>query len=479
MSDFQRRGQIHSVEPSHTNAAEAYVTADARGDADYNPYVYRTRDYGKTWTLITKGLATGESNGSYARILREDPKRPGLLFLGTESAMYVSFDDGDSWQSLMLNLPTTSFRDIVIKGNDLIVGTYGRGIFVLDDYAVLRQMNASVANEDVHLFKPDGAVRVRRNVGADTPFPLEVPHALNPPDGAIIYYSLGSKPSGRVTLDVLDSAGAAVRHYSSDPITPVREAARPPHPNFWVAVEQPLPTDAGMHRVTWDLRYDAPPAFTHTFEINANPGETPASPEGALVPPGVYTVRLTVDGKAHTEKVVVTNDPRSPANLAALRAEDALIRKLNASERLAWDAFQQVDTMRAQLRAMTASDSTSDLAKTIRAFIAKLDSLGGRAPASGGGFAGFGGGGTTARPNFVQLVNGFLRQLGTFDNGDIAPTAAMLAAYKSACNDLGKSVAAWRAFNGADLSTLNAALTGAGKTPLVKAVGVQAPACGP
>jgi len=477
-SDFKRRGQIHSVEPSHTNAAEAYVTADARGDADYNPYVYRTRDYGKTWTLITNGLATGESNGSYARILREDPKRPGLLFLGTESAMYVSFDDGDSWQSLMLNLPTTSFRDIAIKGNDLIVGTYGRGIFVLDDYAVLRQMNASVPNDDVHLFKPDGAMRLRRNVGADTPFPPEVPHALNPPNGAIIYYWLGSKPSGKVTLDVLDSNGATVRHYSSDPITPVREAARPPHPNFWVAVEQPLPTDAGMHRVNWDLRYDAPPALTHSFEINANPGQTPASPEGALVPPGVYTVRLTVDGKTHAEKVVVTSDPRSPATLAALRAEDALIRKLNASERLAWDAFQQVDTMRAQLRTMAATDSTSEVAKTIRAFIAKLDSVGGRAPAPGGAFFGGFGGGANARPTFVRLMNGFLGQLGTFDNGDVAPTAAMLAAHRSACNDLGKLVAEWRALNGADLGALNAALTAAGKTPVAKAVGVQSPACG-
>jgi hypothetical protein len=262
----------------------------------------------------------------------------------------------------------------------------------------------------------------------------------------------------------------------------VREAARPPHPNFWVRVEQPLPTDAGMHRVNWDLRYDAPPAFTHSFEINANPGQTPVSPEGALVPPGVYTVRLTVDGKAHAEKVVVLSDPRSPANLAALRAEDALIRKLNASERLAWDAFKQVDTMRAQLRAMTANDSTSEVAKTIRAFIAKLDSLAGRAPAPGGGFGGGGfggGGGANQRPTFVQLTNGFLRQLGIFDNGDIAPTPAMLAAHKSACNDLGKSVAAWRALNGADLSALNAALTAAGKTPLAKAVGLQAPACGP
>jgi photosystem II stability/assembly factor-like uncharacterized protein len=479
VSGFAKPGQVHSVEPSHSNAAEAYVTVDARGWGDYNPYVYRTRDYGKTWTLITNGLATGESNGSYARILREDPKRTGLLFLGTESAMYVSLDDGDSWQSLMLNQPTTSFRDIAFQGNDLIVGTYGRGIFVLDDYAVLRQFNDAVANEDAHLFKPDGAVRVRRNVGADTPFPAEVPHALNPPDGAIIYYSLASRPTGRVTLDVLDSAGTAVRHYSSDPIAPVPEAARPPHPNFWVKVEQPLPTDAGMHRVNWDLRYDAPPAFTHSFEINANPGLTPASPEGALVPPGTYTVRLTVNGKSHSEKVTVTNDPRSPVNLAALKAQDALIRKLNAAERLAWDAFHQADTTRAQLRAMTASDSTSAAAKTIREYIAKLDTLGGAAPSPGGGFGGFGFGAANPRPTLVQLVNRFLNQLGTFENGDVAPTAAMLAAYQSACNDLGKSITTWRALNGVDLSALNAALTAAGRTPLAKAVGGQPPACGP
>ncbi|MEO8910298.1 MAG: hypothetical protein ABI408_08730 [Gemmatimonadaceae bacterium] len=477
VSGFSTPGQIHSVEPSHTNAAEAYVTVDRRGWADYKPYVYRTRDYGKTWALITNGLATGESNGSYARVLREDPKRPGLLFLGTESAMYVSFDDGDSWQSLMLNLPTTSFRDIAFKGNDLIVGTYGRGIFVLDDYAVLRQFSGAVANEDVHLFKPDSAVRVRRNVGADTPFQLEVPQALNPPDGAIIYYWLGSRSSGRVTLDVLDSAGAVVRHYSSDPITPVPEAARPPHPNFWVKVEQPLPTDAGMHRVSWDLRYDPPPAFTHTFEINANPGLTPASPEGAIVPPGTYTVRFTVNGKVHTEKVTVTSDPRSHENLAALRAEDTLIRKLNVLERIAWDAFRQADTMRVRLRGMTATDSTSTAARPIREYIARLDSLAGGAPVPGGGFGGFGGG--NARPTLAQQINRLLGQLGAFDYGDVAPTAAMLAAYKSACNELARSTAAWRALNDADLTTLNAALSAGGKSPLVKVGGVQAPACGP
>jgi len=229
------------------------------------------------------------------------------------------------------------------------------------------------------------------------------------------------------------------------------------------------------------LRYDAPPAFTHSFEINANPGETPASPEGAVVPPGTYTVRLSVDGKSHNEKVTVANDPRSPANLAALKAEDALIRKLSALERLAWDAFRQTDTTRAQLRAMTASDSTSDAAKTIREYIAKLDTLGGRAPTLGGGFGGGGffGGNANARPTLVQLINRLLNQLGTFDNGDVDPTAAMLAAYKAACNDLGKSIAAWRAINGADLTALNAALSAARRTPLAKVVGVQPPTCGP
>jgi len=477
-SGFSNPGQIHSVEPSHANAAEAYITDDRRAWGDYKPYVYRTRDYGKTWTLITNGLATGESNGSYARILREDPKRPGLLFLGTESAMYVSFDDGDSWQSLMLNLPTTSFRDIAIKGNDLVVGTYGRGIFVLDDYAVLRQFSDAVANQDVHLFKPDGAVRVRRNVGADTPFPPEVPHALNPPDGAIIYYWLGSRANGRVTMEVVDSTGAVVRHYSSDPIPPVPEAAKPPHPNFWVKVEQPLPTDAGMHRVNWDLRYDPPPAFVHTFEINANPGLTPASPEGAVVPPGTYTVRLTANGKTQSEKVLVTIDPRSPVNAVALRAEDALIRKLYASERLAWDAFRQTDTTRVQLRAIIAADTTSPVAKPIKEYLAKLDTVGGTATGNGFAFGGAGFG-ASARPTFVQLVNGFLRQLETFAYGDIAPTPAMYAAYRSTCNDLVKAVAAWSTANGADLSALNAALSAAGKNPLAKAVGVQAPTCGP
>ena len=238
--------------------------------------------------------------------------------------MFVSFDDGDRWQSLQLNLPTTPYRDIMFAGNDLVVGTFGRGIWVLDDYAVLRQMTNDVTREPVHLFTPPPAVRVRRNVGYNTPFPPEVPHALNPAEGVPIDYWLANKPTGEITLDVLDSAGASVRHLSSIPAPPVKEAAQPPHPNFWIAPPTHLPTDVGANRANWDLRYDPPPAFVHSFEINANPGLTPPSPVGARRTRARTRAKLTVDGRSYTTKVTVTNDPRSPATTAAVHAQVAL-----------------------------------------------------------------------------------------------------------------------------------------------------------
>src|SRR5260370_4409491 len=292
-----------------------------------------------------------QPRASFARVVREDTKKQGLLFAGTESSMYVSFDDGDNWQSLQVNTPNTSYRDMVVKGNDLVVGTYGRGIWVLDDFSPLRQIAVTSASEPVHLFAPGDAVRVRRNVGADTPFQPEVPHALNPPDGALIYYWLATQPAGDITLDVLDAGGAVVRHMTSAVIAPVKEAAQPPEPNWWIALPLPLPTAVGTNRVNWDLRTDDPPAFTHSFEINANPGLTPPSPDGPLVPPGVYTVRLTVAGKRYTQPVTVVNDPRSPATVADVRAQYGLQTRLVAALQLSWDGYQQVAALRALVRA--------------------------------------------------------------------------------------------------------------------------------
>jgi photosystem II stability/assembly factor-like uncharacterized protein len=466
---YAARALISSIDASHTEAGGAYVAVDVSRAGDYTPYLYRTHDFGKTWTLITHGLPTNEPSASFARIVRADPKRAGLLVAGTESGMYVSFDDGDNWQSLQLNLPNTSYRDIAFAGNDLVVGTYGRGIWILDDYAVLRQLTPAVAAEPVHLFKPDPTVRTRRNTNFDTPFPPEVPHALNPPDGVVIYYSFDSKPAGEITLDVLDSAGMTIRHISSIAPAPVTEAAKPPHPNWWLAPPQSLAAAAGLNRTNWDLRYDAPPAFTHTFEINANPGLTPTTPEGIIAPPGTYTIKLSANGKSYTQTVSVSNDPRSPATNADIRAQYALARKLNGAAKIAYDAYQQVETMRAALKASMPPDTGSDAAKAIKAFRASVDTVGGNA----------GVGGRKPAPNFYELNARLIGQLTAQDNADQAPTEPMQAAYAIACRDLKTAAANWATINSKGLATLNAALTAGGRQPIAASAPIKTPACGP
>ena len=472
------RGDILAIDASHFDPAAAYAAVDFHVTGDYKPYFFRTRDYGKTWTAIVHGLPTDQPSGSFARVIREDTKQAGLLFAGTESGMYVSFDDGDDWQSLQLNLPTTSYRDLVIHGNDLVVGTYGRGIWVLDDYSPLRQITPATMREPVHLFAPGDAMRVRRNVGADTPFPPEVPHALNPPDGAIIYYYLAAPPVGEIALDVLDAGGAVVRHLSGAPVEPVKEAAQPPEPNFWIATPRPLPTAAGTNRVNWDLRAEAPLALAHTFEINANPGLTPPSPEGPLVTPGVYTLKLSVGGKAYTQNVTVVNDPRSPTRVADLRAQYDLQMKLVAGMRAAWEGYHQVAALRAAVVADTASHLPAAVVAATRAFDSTLAQVGGDPEGGRGGGGGFFGGGARPAPTFVSVNENLVRQINALENGDLAPTPAMQAAYVAGCRDLQTVVTTWTGINGAALAAFNAVLAQNNTKPIAaKARTLVAPAC--
>jgi photosystem II stability/assembly factor-like uncharacterized protein len=467
------RADILAIEASHFDAATAYVAVDLHQTGDYKPRLFRTRDYGKTWTLIVNGLPADQPSGSFARVIRADPKKAGLLFAGTESGVYVSFDDGDDWQSLQLNLPTTSYRDMVIHGNDLVVGTYGRGIWVLDDYSPLRQITPATANDPVHLFAPGDAVRVRRNVGADTPFPPEVPHALNPPDGAIVYYYLASKPAGEIALDVLDAGGTVVRHLSSAAAEPVKEAAQPPEPNFWIATPRPLPTEVGTNRVNWDLRSDDPPALTHTFEINANPEETPPSPVGLLVPPGVYTLKLTVAGKAYTQSLTVRNDPRSPARAADVRAQYDLQVKIVAAMRASWDGYHQVAVLRAAVAADTAAALPAAVVAAAKAFDSTLAKVGGD-PEGGRGFRG----GPAPPPTFVSVNEDLVGQINALENGDMAPTEAMQRAYAAGCRELTAAVTAWMATNGARLAAFNAALAQNNLKPIAApATALAAPVC--
>jgi photosystem II stability/assembly factor-like uncharacterized protein len=452
------RADISAIEASHEDPASAYVAIDYHATGDYKPYFYRTKDFGQTWTKIVRGLPEDQPSGSFARVIRSDTKVGGLIFAGTESSVYVSFNDGDDWQSLMQNLPNTSYRDMVIKDNDIVVGTYGRSFWVLDDISPLRQIKESMVADAAYLFRPADAIRVRRNVNGDTPFPPEVPHAENPPLGAIIYYYLGKEPAGTVTLDVSDASGNIVRHMSSAAIKKSAEAP-PPVPDFWIERPQPLPTAIGTNRVNWNLRYDAPPAFGHSYEINANPGETPESPEGPLALPGVYTVTLTVDGKSFSQHVEVKNDPRSPASARDLRAQGNLQVRLLAGAKSAMEGYNQVAAMRALVAEITDSEPNQEVADAAEAFDAKLTAIGGSGGGGRRGFGGFGrGGGAPAAPTFAGVNSAMTRDLTTLDSGDMAPNDAQSNACTTSEKELVAVIKAWNAFNAKDVAAFNAIL---------------------
>jgi photosystem II stability/assembly factor-like uncharacterized protein len=455
------RADISSVEADCHDPATAYAVADCHNSGDYAPYVYKTTDFGKTWTPIVNGLPTDQASGSFGRVIKCDTQRPGLLFLGTESSVFVSLDQGGHWQSLGLNLPTTSYRDMVVKDNDLVVGTYGRGFWVLDDISPLRQMAASAGPE---LYKPADAIRVRRNTGEDTPFPPEVPHALNPPLGAVIYYSLPAQPAGPISMTVSDSSGRVIRHMSSVAAAPLDEPAAPV-PDFWLQAAPVLTTDMGLNRTNWDLREDDPPAFNHTYEINANPGQTPASPEGPLVTPGTYTVTLTVDGKAYSQTVMVKNDPRSPSGQRDLDAQHDLQMKLCGGALAAYNDYQQVAAMRAEIKADLANNKSDDFENDAKTFDAKLAAIGGTPSFGFGGFGGRGRGGNT--PTFVRINGAFVTQINRADSGDMAPNQPNLKACEDTCKDLKTAETNWHNLLVKDLPAFNQILVKNGYKPLV------------
>ncbi|HYJ91119.1 MAG TPA: hypothetical protein VEV84_07415, partial [Pyrinomonadaceae bacterium] len=331
-----------AVEAGHNDVNTAYVVGNQGfgrgGPAPGGPeqhYVYRTHDGGQTWTKIVNGLPTDERTGSRVNVIREDPKQKGLLFAGTETTVYVSFDDGSHWQSLRQNLPSTSIRDMVFHTNDnmsdLVICTYGRGFWVLDDTSPLREVAAkaqAIASAPAYLFKPGDAIRARENGNWDQPMNPEIPHAENPPFGVIVYYHLNKKPAGEIKLQVFDSAGRLVRTITS---VPPPKFERPPYPDYWLKSpeERALPTNVGTNRTNWDLRYDDPPGFNPDInnQMNSSPDSVTPGPHGPLVLPGVYTMKLTVDGVTYTQNVAVHNDPRvgeTNVTIGDLRAQNRL-----------------------------------------------------------------------------------------------------------------------------------------------------------
>ena len=481
-----RSGGVSAIDASYHDAGAAYVAIN-RGIGNNAPAFYRTHDYGKSWTKIVNGLPTGQVSGSYSRVIRADTKRAGLLYAGTESGMYVSFDDGDNWQSLMLNLPNTSYRDIVVKDNDLVVATYGRSVWILDDISPLRQMTPPMASEAVHVFKPGDAVRVRRNINTGTPFTPESPHGPNPPEGAVIYYNLGTAAS-HISLDVLDATGAVVRHFASDPIPGIPEP-EPPVPLEWIFEPQPLPTSAGMHRINWDLRYEMPPAFIHYLAhvTGAVVGDTHWGGEGPLVIPGTYTLQFNVDGKVYSQPVTVKNDPKSTATAADLASLHDLQMKLWQGTRTSWDGFQQIAVMRTAIADVIKGNPSGEVAAAAKALDTRLSGLGGPTQFVN---AGRGGGTPGPRPPTFSQINGVEAeegavlvsmngQLKVLDMSDIPPNPTKWAAWRNVCSDMRTVLTVWRDINAKDLSALNALLAKNNLKPIAAASPVlPMPVCG-
>jgi photosystem II stability/assembly factor-like uncharacterized protein len=318
--------KVSLMEAGHFDVQTAYAAINRFRLDDLRPHIYRTHDGGKTWRAIVNGLP----DRAVVNAVREDPQVKGLLYAGTEVGVFVSFDDGDHWQSLQLNLPVTSVRDLVIHDADLIVGTHGRSFWILDDVTPLRQVAQARSAKGGFLFAPETAIRWRWDRNTDTPLPPEMPAGQNPPDGAIIDYYLPAA-AGPVTLEIFDSSQKLVRRYSSEDKPEVTEAELQRDlqvPTYWVRMPRILPSEAGMHRWVWDLRYAPPDALEHEYPISAIYKNTPRVPRGALVLPGDYTIKLTANGQTYTRSLKLIMDPRIKTPLAGLKQQLSLSLEL-------------------------------------------------------------------------------------------------------------------------------------------------------
>ena len=298
--------KISMIEASHFEVNSAYVAVNRIRNDDMRPHIMRTRDGGETWQEKVNGLPNDPINS-----VKEDPNRKGLLFAGSETAVYVSFDDGDHWQSLRLNMPATSIRDLVIKDDDLVIGTHGRSFWILDNITPLRQITADLAKSEAIFYKPQNPYRVRWNIYTDTPVPQEEAAGQNPPDGAIFDYFLKEKAQGEVTLEIFDALGKSVRKFSNNDKLYTIPAVN--IPLYWIRPQQMLSAEAGSQRFVWDMHYE-PLDEPASYPISATYMDTAPDPTSPWVLVGNYTAKMTINGKTYTQNFTIKQDPRVKTN---------------------------------------------------------------------------------------------------------------------------------------------------------------------
>jgi photosystem II stability/assembly factor-like uncharacterized protein len=477
------RSGITSLEASHYDAAAAYAVVN--GFHELRPLIYRTRDYGQSWQLITTGLP----DSGNARVVREDPVRRGLLYAGTWNGIYVSLDDGDRWQTLQLNLPTASVTDLDVHGDDLVASTFGRSLWILDDITPLRQFDAKWPQSDAYLLRPRNVVRARWDMSQDTPLPPETPAGDNPPDGAIVDYFLKSAPAGDIKLSVIklsiyDAQNHLVREYTDVP--PAFDKALANAPEYWFAPPAALSKKAGLNRFAWDLRYPAMKTLLYSYYGNALdyieytlsdhavPGEFPRELQpGPFVVPGEYSLVLSVNGKTYRQPLTVTLDPRVHASQSDLVQQLDAEKNISAQMAASYDGYDQVRALRAAIadrQKSLGADATKpdqtkkDAADALKALDDQAADIGDGKPEELG-------------------IGPFNRELARLafmiESGDARPAALLQSGIDQSCQDLAKRLTQWRELNQQKILPVNAVLQKQNLAPLPVSASIPtAPGCG-
>ena len=442
--------KISVIDAGHFDSSTAYAAVNTLRLDDLRPHIFRTHDSGKTWSEIVSGIPPGQT----VNAVREDPQHKGLLFAGTEKGVYVSFDDGENWESLRLNLPATSVRDLIIKDDDLIVATHGRGFWILDNITPLRQHPGKQTENT--LFKPQTAMRVRWSMNTDTPLPPDEPAGQNPPDGAMIDYFLATDASGPVTLEIKNAKGELVRRYSSEDKVPQIDQNKLKIPGYWIRPSESLSGNAGMHRFLWDMHFTPLPDVEPEFPMSAEFRDTPPTPTSPWVMPGDYTATLTVEGKTFTQPLTVKMDPRVKASGDELREQFELSRQLyQLRQTLApvRQSFEEVSDQLLKLKARAAESPA--LVSTLAGFAQKLEPFGPPNPRP------------NAPPSFF-IIDSAEELFDGIQAADAAPGTAVKQAVTDLQNKSGPLAIAWRNLLDHDLPALDQQLKAAG-FPEIKA----------
>jgi photosystem II stability/assembly factor-like uncharacterized protein len=450
--DLTPWSKIAQLDASRFDAGTVYAAVNRFRLDDLHPHVYRTHDGGKTWQQIVAGIPEDEP----VNTVREDPERKGLLFAGTEKTIYVSFDDGDHWQSLRLNLPATSIRDLVVHKDDVVVGTHGRSFWILDNVTPLRQLSKQVADSDVHLFSPQLTYRLRRNNNTDTPLPPEIPAGQNPPDGAMLDYWLKSPVAGPVVLEIADSSGKLVRRFSSEDKPSVVDEKELVVPTYWIRPERALSSQLGMHRFMWDLHYPPPDSLEHDYPISAIYQDTPRYPLGPSLLPGSYSVKLTVGGQTQSQPLTIKMDPRVKASASDLEAQFALEAKIADAMQRDFTGLDQVKHVRAALKRLQAP-AGSAVSSEIAEMDKKVAEIEGTEEGYGASFLT-----SPSGRGLTRLNEGLNSLLAISDSADAAPTTQAVAMFDDVEKALNEQLHRWEEIQKKDLPALNQQLRGAG-----------------